>query len=1562
MALSSRALSRALVLALIVAVVACALLMGAGSARAGEPGQTLAPVAQSGDPGVISGRVTKGDGAPFDDACTITAYGYYYGFSYQASVREDGTYAIGPVAPDYYQVRFDPVAPWEGEWWSDCHGDRWSAWWVYMGTGDPVSDIDARLERLATVSGTVTDADGAPVAGAGVAAYQDEGEWVHVADATTDEAGRYSLLGLHAGVTKVRFAGTGALAGEWWNDKDTLRDADAFDVPERFDVTGIDARLTTASSVEGLVTDKAGNALEGLSVAAWQQEDTGWRVVSDASTDATGHYSITGLHRGATRIHFYGRSFVGEWYVDQVSKSSADDVPIPAGSTVDGIDAALARPSSVSGSVTTEVGQPAAARVAAYQEQGGRWLSVGDVSTDALGNFRVDGLRTGDVRLRVTGPDIVGEWWHDKTSFSSADGIPVAEETDVSGIDAVVQSYGRISGRVTDSTGSPVWAWVGLYRWTGMWWQWAGSTNAGWDGRYSFSHLAPGEYTTYYYSYGYLEECYDDAWPLEQATRIPVASGQHVTGIDAALSVGSTLSGVVKGAGGTPVQGVTVRAYRYEAWWDYWDEAQPVRTGPDGSYSIGMLRDGAYQVEFVGKGDFFGEWYDNARTRGFAEDVLVPTDGEAAGIDAVLETGGRVTGTVVARNHTPLAGIRVSAYQQDGRGAWHLTGRGVTDEAGSYAVAGLAEGMCRVGFSDPAQVYLGGYWRDAQTFDRAAPVSVRWGETTSGIDGTLVRSSHITGVVRRADGSGVSGAHVAAYADDGDGGWTYLARVTADPVGSYDVPGLPAGQYRVRFSDLSKVLAPEWWNDAPDVASARSIQLDRQQVRTGVDAVLQPAGAISGTVSETGGDALRNVAVVAYARDAAGGWTYVDRVSTDARGHYSIGGVGTGKYRLKAVDKWPYPWSGADRGEYLDEWYRDAYSLTAATDVPVAAGAETAGVDIGLGRPGSIAGRVTDASGAGVRRVAVEVRRFDGRHWKYVDYAQTAADGAYHVGGLPGGQYRVEFIGPWRSGYADQWYDGVYEAGSAKLVTVAAGQTTTGIDAVLQKTSRLEGRVTGSSGEPLSGVWVYVGRYGDGGWEYSRDSSTDATGAWSVKDQRPGTVRVRFDDVGGRWATEFWDDQVAPADGAPIQVTAGQLISGLDAQLSPAGGISGTAMLPDGRPADHADVILWARGPNGWHQVTPGDPGFVNHFGQFSFKRLHEGTYRISVDGRRLGYAPRFWPSSPDLAGAGDIVVQPGQDVGDIDLLLGSGEAIAGHVTVAGGRGAEVSVTAYRADGADWEIVADTSSDATGAYTLRDLAPGTYRLSFGDDAAFVSWFFTRWARGAASLEAANDIRVRAGAGTVVVDETLVHRAQPVDISSSTQPDLNGWYRTRDAAFAWSMADPAVADGYGWLLDRAEGTVVPKTVTGSRASASYKGLADGTWYFHVRGLGVQEGYRGVLKSSWSPTVSRTIHIDTVAPTTSAPASQTATRGSNTSLVYRVNDAAPNGGTATVRIEIRDARNRLATTLDLGVQNVNRLLTARFRCQLAAGSYTFSVLATDTAGNPQSSIGSNKLKVK
>ena len=490
------------------------------------------------------------------------------------------------------------------------------------------------------------------------------------------------------------------------------------------------------------------------------------------------------------------------------------------------------------------------------------------------------------------------------------------------------------------------------------------------------------------------------------------------------------------------------------------------------------------------------------------------------------------------------------------------------------------------------------------------------------------------------------------------------------------------------------------------------------------------------------------MAVVAYGRDAGGGWTYVDKVSTDALGHYSIPGVGTGKYRLRAVDVWPYAWSNEDRGKFLDQWYDDAYSLQSASDVPVTAGAETGGVDIGLERPGRVAGTVTDAAGAGIRNAAVEVQRYDGVRWRYVGYATTDGHGSYVVDHLPPAEYRVLFTPPWHSHYASEYYDGSYTGAGARLVTVGAGRTTSGIDAVLERSSRLGGKVTGPDGRPLSGISVYVVRYtDDGAWQYSQDSSTDASGVWKLDDVTPGAVRIEFSDRSGVLAREYWDDQVAPQDATPVEVSAGQVVGGLDAQLSPAGSISGRVTGPDGRRIEHADVHLWVLGPSGWHNAMPGDYGFTDHFGRFTFHVLHEGTYRISVDGRRQGYAPLFWPASPSLARASDIVVDPGEAVTGIDLQLGSGEAIAGHVTDAGGRGAKVSVTAYRADGVDWEAVADASSDATGAYSLQNLAPGRYRLRFDDQSAWVSWFFTGWARGAVSPGDADVIVVRSGSGT-----------------------------------------------------------------------------------------------------------------------------------------------------------------------------------------------------------------------
>ncbi len=59
---------------------------------------------------------------------------------------------------------------------------------------------------------------------------------------------------------------------------------------------------------------------------------------------------------------------------------------------------------------------------------------------------------------------------------------------------------------------------------------------------------------------------------------------------------------------------------------------------------------------------------------------------------------------------------------------------------------------------------------------------------------------------------------------------------------------------------------------------------------------------------------------------------------------------------------------------------------------------------------------------------------------------------------------------------------------------------------------------------------------------------------------------------------------------------------------------------------------------------------------------------------------------------------------------------------------------------------------------------------------------------------------------------------------------------RTASFSWRVLNSVSADGYSYVFDQSAGTV-PDTVTeGTGTNVSYGGLADGTWYLHVRGRG------------------------------------------------------------------------------------------------------------------------------
>ncbi|HMK92546.1 MAG TPA: YCF48-related protein, partial [Thermoleophilia bacterium] len=128
-----------------------------------------------------------------------------------------------------------------------------------------------------------------------------------------------------------------------------------------------------------------------------------------------------------------------------------------------------------------------------------------------------------------------------------------------------------------------------------------------------------------------------------------------------------------------------------------------------------------------------------------------------------------------------------------------------------------------------------------------------------------------------------------------------------------------------------------------------------------------------------------------------------------------------------------------------------------------------------------------------------------------------------------------------------------------------------------------------------------------------------------------------------------------------------------------------------------------------------------------------------------------------------------------------------------------------------------------------------------------------------------------------------------------------------------------------------------------------------------GLHTLEGWAIDRAGNRSPRVARTVGVDTRRPRTLAPSASRVTRGGVASLAFRVVDAAPNGGTAKVRILVKD-RNGIVVRRVFATVKVNVLRTAHFVCHLAKGSYTFTVLATDRAGNHQAASGHSRLVVR
>jgi len=310
----------------------------------------------------------------------------------------------------------------------------------------------------------------------------------------------------------------------------------------------------------------------------------------------------------------------------------------------------------------------------------------------------------------------------------------------------------------------------------------------------------------------------------------------HTTGgINLVLSGGGSIAGriTIKGTR-SPARGVCVVAVSAKQ-----QDGGSAVTGQSGYYRISALNTGLYHIS-VQTSEGCEQGTENLAPAGLRTTVRVTAGHVTSGINASVGLGGSISGKVSAAGGGPVPGACIEAFPlQRGQAVY-----GTTSRYGTYLLNGLAPGRYKVRLGNPScshgPVGLAELWFDgAGSSATATAVSVRAGHTRTGVSVALPLDGTITGTVtgpgsKPLTGICVSAVPVARYAST-------VYAVTSK--GSYELPDLPLGRYRVEFQSGCGATgwATQWWDGARSSATAKAIKVRSDTVINGVNAVMAAA-------------------------------------------------------------------------------------------------------------------------------------------------------------------------------------------------------------------------------------------------------------------------------------------------------------------------------------------------------------------------------------------------------------------------------------------------------------------------------------------------------------------------------------------------------------------------------------------------------------------------------------------------------------------------------------------------------------------------------------------------
>ena len=302
-------------------------------------------------------------------------------------------------------------------------------------------------------------------------------------------------------------------------------------------------------------------------------------------------------------------------------------------------------------------------------------------------------------------------------------------------------------------------------------------------------------------------------------------------------------------------------------------------------------------------------------------------------------------------------------------------------------------------------------------------------------------------------------------------------------------------------------------------------------------------------------------------------------------------------------------------------------------------------------------------------------------------------------------------------------------------------------------TGRIKGRlVAADTGNPVRRAQVRL----TGQDVLPKSATTDNEGRFEFKDLPAGAFTLNASKSG--FVAVNYGQKRPYEPGKPIELTEGQSVDNADIAMPKGSAISGRILDEFGEPvADTVVNAMRSTWTNGKRRLqSTGRTATTNDLGQYRIYGLPPGEYYVSAtlrgtqemvvtemaamavrtasplnmtapDGPSSGYAPTYYPGTPNGNEAQKVVLALGQDVQNTDFGLFPVRLVRvrGSVVTSEGRPAEgVMVSAAPRAGTDSNPLFGASStartDANGNFTLTGVAPGDYTLNARTSQIFTS--------------------------------------------------------------------------------------------------------------------------------------------------------------------------------------------------------------------------------------------------